>query len=212
MDRIRRSLACVFILCAASCARKALLSKKGPALSSVPDNITLYLVPIGRAPVAEIEALVGHYRDKFGFESRVLAPMMPVGDDEDLTRGQLIAENLGSSLLRAYPDYARQAKAILIGITGQDMYPRSIAWRYCFGWRFNMQRAAVVSTARMDLHYPDEPPSEATVAIRLRKVVTKDVGILLYNMNQSKNPRSVLYGRILSLEDLDQASEDFLAP
>jgi predicted Zn-dependent protease len=121
----------------------------------------------------------------------------------------LIAEDVIQSMLRHYPEYAEDKSAVLIGITGQDMYPRGANWRFCFGWRIPEARAAVVSTARMDLHYEGEPPTEATVQKRLRKVVTKDIGIMTYGKTPNDNPNSVLYNNILGIEELDQVSEDF---
>jgi hypothetical protein len=70
-------------------------------------------------------------------------------------------------------------------------------------------RAAVVSTTRMSLHYPGEPGFEATETKRLRKMVTKDIEMLFYNKPLSNDPKSVLYGRIFGIQELDEASEDF---
>ena len=44
---------------------------------------------------------------------------------------------------------------------------------------------------------------------RLRKAVTKDIGILYFGKDPSSDPRSVLYGDIGGIEDLDRVSEDF---
>ncbi len=169
----------------------------------------VYFLPVGKAPISQINDLVGHYREKFQLEIQVLSPMAPDDGDLDSNRQQLIAENVIQSMLRRYPQYARDKSAVLIGITGQDMYPRGEDWRFCFGWRIPEAHAAVVSTARMDLHYPGEPSTEATVEKRLRKVITKDIGILYYGKTPNDNPRSVLYNNILGIQELDQISEDF---
>jgi hypothetical protein len=44
---------------------------------------------------------------------------------------------------------------------------------------------------------------------RLRKIVTKDIGILYYGMAQNQDPHSVLYSEIVGIEELDEAGEDF---
>jgi predicted Zn-dependent protease len=169
----------------------------------------LYFVPIGDAPSSEIRSLVEHYREKFGVEVQVLPPMTPDASDVDSNRGQLIAENLIQSMQRLYPDYVNNKSAVLIGITSQDMYPKGEDWQFCFGWRLTDDRVAVVSSARMDIHYPGEPRNEAILSNRLRKVVTKDIGILYYEKKPSENPRSVLYSNILGIQELDQVTEDF---
>jgi predicted Zn-dependent protease len=168
---------------------------------------TIYFVPIGDAPTAEINDLASHYREKFKLDVQVLPAIKVSETDVDTRRGQLVAENLVQTMLH-FSDRIH-GNDVLIGITSEDMYPRSQQWQFCFGWRVADSRAAVVSTARMDLHYPGEPAGEATLRNRLRKVVTKDIGILFYHKSLSSNPRSVLYDKILGIEELDYASEDF---
>lgn len=169
----------------------------------------VYLVPIGDAPMAEINDLVSHYREKFGITVEVLPAMHLDETTIDSQRQQLIAENVAYSMLRGYSDYRMNPGDVLIGITGQDMYPRSEGWQFCFGWRLGEQRAAVVSTARMALHYLGEPLDEAVLRKRLRKVVTKDIGLLYYEKSDSDNPRSVLYNNIMGIEELDYVTENF---
>ncbi|HKV94604.1 MAG TPA: hypothetical protein VJW20_18815 [Candidatus Angelobacter sp.] len=60
----------------------------------------------------------------------------------------------------------------------------------------------------MDLHYPGEQEG-TSLRQRLRKVVTKDVGLLYYGKQASENPRSVLYNNIGGIQELDQVTEDF---
>ncbi len=166
-------------------------------------------MPIGDAPMPEINALVDHYREKFGITVHVLEPMTLDASDVNMNRRQLVAENVIQSMLRNYPKYASNKSAILIGITAYDMYPRGENWQFCFGWRITAVRAAVVSTARMELEYPDEPVIEATLQKRLRKVVTKDIGIMYYGKSPNDNPKSVLFNGILGIQELDQVTEDF---
>jgi predicted Zn-dependent protease len=124
-------------------------------------------------------------------------------------RRQLVAEKLIASVRHALPKLANDPNAFLIGFTTTDMYPVGENWRFAFGWRVTELRAAVVSTARMDLHYPGEPLEDARPEIRLRKMVTKDIGILYYGLAQSSNSRSVLYNSILGIEELDAVGEQF---
>lgn len=170
---------------------------------------TVYFVPIGRAPLVEMEQLVVYYHEKFGVEIKVLPALRPQESDIDNSRQQLIAENLIASMLRAHPEYAGNSSVVLIGITAQDIYPRELDWQFTFGWRDLQRHAAVASTARMGLHYFGEPHDEATVMNRLRKVITKDVGILVLEKRASDNPKSVLYSGIGGIQELDAVSDDF---
>ena len=52
-------------------------------------------------------------------------------------------------------------------------------------------------------------PFSDVAATRLRKIVTKDIGILYYGLPHSDNPHSVLYNQIMGIEELDAVGEDF---
>lgn len=169
----------------------------------------IYFVPIGDAPASEINDLVAHYQQKFGLKSTILPALEPGPSEVNPNRHQLIAENVLALMQKTYFQYVKNNSSILIGITADDMYPLGEDWQFCFGWREPEIRGAVVSTARMNLHYEGEPASEANEASRLQKVVTKDIGIMYYNKLPSNNPHSVLFNGILGIEELDQVTEDF---
>lgn len=169
----------------------------------------IYFVPIGDAPTSEINALVAHYQQKFGLEGTVLPALTPRSSEVNPDRHQLIAENVLDSMHRRYSQYVENNSSILIGITSDDMYPLEEDWQFCFGWRKPEIRSAVVSTARMNIHYEGEPANQANETSRLQKMVTKDIGIMYYNKSTNDNPRSVLFSGILGIEELDQVSEDF---
>src|ERR1700749_4474277 len=164
----------------------------------------IYFVPIGEVPLEEVNDLASHYREKFGIKAEVLPAIKPSPRDFDRDRNQLIAENLVQTMLSVYSDYRMNEGDVLIGITGEDIYPQSQNWQFCFGWRVGEQRAAIASTARMDLRYLGEPSDGTSPRERLRKVVTKDVGLLYYQKEASENPRSVLYSGIMGIQELDR--------
>lgn len=170
---------------------------------SPPVERAVYLAPFGDFPRADAEALVAHYHEKFDLTIEVL-PSIPIPDGaRDAGRGQLIAERLIESIathevLLADPD------AVVIGLTDVDMYIAARDWNYAYGLRSG-GTFAVVSAARMNAGFADEARQQQ----RLRKMVTKNVGILYYGLPVSDDPRSVLYRDILGPQDLDYASEDF---
>jgi predicted Zn-dependent protease len=122
----------------------------------------------------------------------------------DDSRRQLMAERLVASVRKRRARKYYNPKEILIGFTSKDIYPTSQNWQFAFGWKQTSLGAAVVSTARMRLHYAGEPPDENLAETRLRKMVTKDIGILYYRLAPNQNPRSVLYNQIVGIEELDQ--------
>ena len=167
----------------------------------------IYLIPIGDVSAGQMQHLGDYYHGRFGLEIPILKAVAVSANVMDNRRNQLIAEKLTSEMRDSFPELANDPKAILIGVTSQDMYLVSKNWRFAFGWRDANKRTAVVSTARMHLRYWGNlfPNSE----VRLRKMVTKDIGILYYGLPQSDNPRSVLYNGILGIQELDSVGEEF---
>jgi predicted Zn-dependent protease len=180
-----------------------------PAGQTAEKGYNIYFIPIGNAPISEINGVMAHYRQKFGLESTVLPHLTPGPSDVNPIRRQLIAENVLALMHKTYSGYVENNSSILIGITSDDIYPLEQKWKFCFGWREPEIRSAVVSTARMNLHYDGEPPSQTNESARLQKMITKDIGIMIYNRSQSNNPHSVLFSGILGIQELDEVSEDF---
>jgi len=165
-------------------------------------------VPVGEFPATSLEHLVAHYRDRYGLaiETLTAVPLEPTA--VDLLRQQLVAEELIALMKRRYPRLANDPKAILIGMTPYDMYIREYTWRFAFAWRED-GRFAVVSSARMDPVNVGEPADADLLHTRLRKIISKTIGLMHYRLPESEDRNSVLYGPILSLEDLDSIGEDF---
>ena len=169
----------------------------------------IYFVPIGNFPAEQLHSLAEFYRQKYKLEITVLDSIPVDPATKDSSRQQLVAENLVASVRSGVREHRDEPKAILIGFTSHDIYPASMNWRFAFGWREADASAAVVSTARLSLAAGGQLPDADVSTIRLRKIVTKDIGLLYYGFPQSDNPKSVLYNRILGIEELDQAGEDF---
>jgi predicted Zn-dependent protease len=164
------------------------------------------LVPLGAFPPALVADLVAHYKAKLGLVIETLppVPLEPASLDRD--RQQVVAEELTASLRRRLPNRARD---LLIGLTVYDMYIRRIGqWEWAFGYR-DGERLAVVSIARMDPANWGGRPDPERLRTRLRKMVGRDLGIMYYGLRESSDRRSVLFGPILGLDDLDSIGEDF---
>jgi predicted Zn-dependent protease len=171
----------------------------------------VYLVALGDFPDDMLQGLVQYYKQKYNLDVQML-PSLPEPEASRhiwLWTKQVQAEPLVASLHSAFPELAHNSRAVLIGLTTADLYPGSVDWRFTFSWRTNDLRTAVVSSARMGLHYAGEPADGADPETRVRKMVTKNIAILYYGKAQSSNPHSVLYNQIGGIEDLDKVSEDF---
>jgi predicted Zn-dependent protease len=168
----------------------------------------IYFVPLGDIQPLSLEELAIFYRRKFGLTIKTLPALQLETASVDPERRQLIAEELIESMKRRSARLASNPRVILIGITEYDMYIRKYRWRFGFTYRAE-DRFAVVSSARMNPLNLGESPDPALLQTRLRKVITKNIGILYFHLPQNNNPRSVLYNSILGIEELDQVGEEF---
>jgi predicted Zn-dependent protease len=168
----------------------------------------VYFVPLGNISSLSLESLVSFYKRKFGLPIKTLPGLQLERSSVDWQRRQLVAEELIEFMKRGYPRLASDSRAILIGITEFDMYIRKYNWQFSFSYRAQ-DRFAVVSSARLNPVSFGQPADQALLHTRLRKAITKDIGILYFHLPQSNSPRSVLYRSILGIDDLDRVGEDF---
>lgn len=167
---------------------------------------TIYLVPLGDFPADVLEDLVAHYRDKYDLRVETTRAVPLSLTAINVGRGQLAAEKAIAVMKEAHPELVADPGAILIGLTDVDMYIAQYDWRFSFSFR-QEGRYAVVSSARMSLGSRAKPAG--TEARRLRKMVTKNVGLLYYRLPQSNHPRSVLYRGVGGISELDYMGEEF---
>ncbi|HVF66964.1 MAG TPA: hypothetical protein VM914_04850 [Pyrinomonadaceae bacterium] len=166
----------------------------------------IYFLPLGDFSPAKAEALAAYYRDKYGIEVETL-PAVPLNPSAvNSERRQLIAEAVIELIKAAAPDLVKDPRVILIGLTSEDMYISQYSWQFTFSWRHE-GRYAVVSDARMSIGLRGAPAGGAMT--RLRKMVTKNIGVLYYRLPQSDDPRSVLYKNVGGIDELDYMGEEF---
>jgi hypothetical protein len=189
----------------------ALVAGAMPAVSApaaggpgpVPRNADVYLVPVGELPGELLLELAGYCRRALGLEAAVVGPLPLLPAAVDPARRQLVAEELTALLARGLDAWVRNPDALIVGITGHDLYTRSASHlRFLFGHR-DGERYAVLSAARMDTADGLTPGRRAG----LRKLLIKDIGLQLYGLPPSRDPTSVLYGRIGGLADLRRIDE-----
>jgi predicted Zn-dependent protease len=203
----------VTLLLSAACMRKQ--NNAPPTSDYIPMNkdslkssAKLYLVPLGEFPYEVAEELASFYRSKYGIHVETL-PNVPISPGAmNRRRRQLIAEGAVEILEEAYPQLKNNSEAIVIGLTIKDMYIAQVDWQFGFSWRAQ-NKYAVVSVGRMNLPNGKQKVTKELFLSRIRKVVTKNVGILYYKLGASDNPRSVLYRKVGGIRELDNMGEDF---
>lgn len=88
------------------------------------------------------------------------------------------------------------------------MYIRAYPWRFAFNYRGG-QGFAVVSSARMVPWLYRLRGKEYLLQTRLRKMISKNIGLLVYELPLSNDPTSLLYSKVLDVDDLDLMQETF---
>lgn len=216
------------------------LLSAGPSVNpeNLPRYGQVYVVPFSKKAEEFAEILPPYYKSKLNLDVTLL-PILPTPRDvEDGKRHQLIAERLMDLIRAKYPDQSDDPESVLIGITDEDVYVRDFDWRFSFNLRYQ-DRFGIVSLARLDpafVEYRPDPRDSSgrlnklltklgvrldaapfghrsdheIVSIRLKKVITKLLGLMYYRLEAGPLPFSVL-GSQASLEDIDRAGEDILA-
>ena len=172
------------------------------------DTKRVYFIPLGKVPALSLDQLARDYQEKLQLKIELLKEVPLDSRAVDFWRRQLVAEELIRLMKRHYPREAKNPKAVLIGVTAGDMFIREYSWQFAFAFR-QEGRFVVVSTARMDPVNLHEDPDPALLYTRARKMISKNLGLLYYGLPESKDPRSVLYGPVLGVDDLDKIGENF---
>lgn len=197
-------LSCLTLVAAAGCFTPR--ERTAVPVESLKGRGRVFLVPLGDFPAYKLLELTAYYRSKYGLTVRTLPPVPLDASAFNSERQQFAAERLVELMRRGLPEQAADPDAILIGLTGKDIYIERYDWQFSFSYRED-GRFAVVSEARMYLGPPRRARDNAEA--RLRKMVTKNIGLMHYGLRPSDDPRSVLYGRVGGISELDRMSEDF---
>lgn len=169
----------------------------------------VYFVPLGPGASAAARDLADHFRQGYRLTTTVL-PELPLSDPrlQDGARFQLIAEALLGYMAKRHPKLTWEPGAVVIGVTGQDMYARGYASAFAFAY-YEGDRFGVLSTARMDPTWSAEPANPSLLRKRARKAATRVVGFLYYGYRETPDRRSVMFGPVLSIDELDRLRDDY---
>jgi predicted Zn-dependent protease len=171
----------------------------------------LYFIAVGDVPDPMMRELVAHFQSRLNVPIAVLPALAFDRTTFDPVRSQVVADRVISEIRIRHATLARDPRTRVIGITPYDMYMKATerAWNFTFSLRSEDRRLAVVSYARMDPANLTGRPHDDLLKSRLRKMIAKNIGIMHYDLPFSQDPRSVLFGNILGLDDLDGMSEFF---
>jgi predicted Zn-dependent protease len=155
------------------------------------------------ASLAHLEYLRRYYREQLDLEIEVLPELVADRAAWSPVRRQWSAEGLAEQVRQSVGNI----DALTIGITGDDIYLRSVNWQYAFGWRAD-NRIAIVSYAKMDPQFFNGAEDADLLHRRMRHMVTKDLGLMFFGLHMSPDRASPMYEAIGGLEELDAMGED----
>jgi len=153
----------------------------------------LYFLPMGRQALST-ESLAVYYRDKFKIDVNIL-PTIPIpAAAYDSSRKQYIAEEMILAMKLAYPSIAGAADSTVIILTDENMYPKSLGWKFAPSFRMD-GRYAVVSSHNNDPLYQaaSAAADSQTQLAGMHRSLTKYIGMLYFHLPISFDPTSVMY-------------------
>jgi predicted Zn-dependent protease len=163
------------------------------------------LVPLGAVPPELVEDLVAYFDAQYRLNLLVAQPQPIPGDLVNGGREQIEAHDLViQTQLNLSTKVSLDPEAVIIGLTGADLYTKDENWRYAFGVRGNYaEPVSVLSLCRMYLGGEDLA-SDLVVFRRATKMLSRYIGFLYYGLKPNDDPASPMYRSILSVGDLDR--------
>ena len=168
------------------------------------------LVPQGRVDPDLVLHLADYYRERYDITVLIAPPREIREDFVDEDRGQVSTDDLLLDLLISSGGSFADADAAYIGVTAVDVYRETGTNAWVFGARKTAttgERYGVISTFRMKPEFWGEPADDELFRTRVRKMASKYVGMLYFELPESDDPASPLFSGIWGLPALDALSE-----
>jgi YD repeat-containing protein len=178
-----------------------------PSLIPLPTNVRIFIVPLGKVQGLGLDELPAFYRDQYGLSVEVLEAIPLEPETLNPARKQRIVEEMVQLMRRRLPHLAKDKSTFLIGITDEDMYFRDFNWRFTYTAYEPGERAGVVSSSRF-VPYP-LAGNESLLRARIRKMVTRTIGFVVFRLPRTDDPSSVMYRELYGSASADLMSDSF---
>jgi YD repeat-containing protein len=165
----------------------------------------IYLIPMDLDSSESLEWAPAYYKAKLGVDVEVLPPSPVPGDLVDPNRHQVDSERLVERLCLRFSDICRDPANSLIAVTSRDIFIPSFGWRFAQNFRHD-GRFAIISSARFHPSFPFSRWNPEWFNSRLKKMLTKNIVILYFDLPLSSDYTSLLSGGRLSGYGVDQMS------
>lgn len=138
-----------------------------------------------------IQSLADYYRQKFHVNITILQGVSLKPSTCNVKRQQCAGEDLLALVEQAYPKLAEDRNAVIIVLTDEDIYPRSLGWEFTYSYSegYNL---GVVSTRRMDPGFWGDQPDTAVALASAKQMLTKYIAKLYFGLHPNHDPSSVM--------------------
>jgi YD repeat-containing protein len=151
----------------------------------------LYFIPMGRQAIP-VQSLADYYLGKFNLEITILPEVPLEAGDCMPERRKCIAEEMILTMKRTYPGLAKDPDSVMIILTDEDIFPRSLGWDFTYSFHAGY-RFGIVSTRRTDPAFWGDPPDDAERMASTRQMLTKYIALMYFHVPISYDPSSVMY-------------------
>jgi predicted Zn-dependent protease len=176
-----------------------------PSLLPLANQVRVYIVPFGNVLGLGLDELPEFYRKQYDLSVEVVKPIPLEPEVRNTARDQLIFDELVQLMRRRLPKLAQDKSAYLIGVTDEDMYMRDRNWNFAYTSYSPFDRAGVVSSHRF-IPYP-LAGNENLLRARVRKMVTRTIGFVVFELPRSEDPSSVMYKDLYGPSSADIMSD-----
>lgn len=168
-------------------------------------RVEIYFLPIITPSAERIVELQRYCRTVLHVETAVLPTFRPSLTAWDPAVREWSAEALADQVIEHEETRLRDARVVVIGITADDLRSDREGW--VFGWR-TIAGVALASYAHLAPDDRSPEDADAILRTRLRRIVTRYIGLLHHNLPTTPDKTSVLSARVDRLDDLDTMRDD----
>ena len=161
---------------------------------------TIYFLPMGQQRGIDVDGLAAHYGDAYHRPFIALPPraLPPVAYDGK--RRQWAAETILDELTRDASALAPKG-AVIVALTSDDLYRLDTDDAFVF--TYAKAAVSIISNAGLGSNVPGDP----NPGYRLRKMITRDLGIRYCSFPYKHHPRSILFAPEEGLPDVEDMDE-----
>ncbi len=205
MFKLRLIVSAFILLLLSACASSPEKQKLDTYQS---DNADVYFVPIGNVSDKYKLELLSHFEKTFPLKFSFTPYLKLRKGMIDPKKRQVFADKLLQYIDKDFGGYSDNKNAIYIGITHVDMRPTEESNSPILT-KNKGNKYAVVANRRMmpELTETIHLINIDTVLANTRKMISRNIGMLYYNKSINNDPRSMLYGKITSIQVLDNIQE-----